>query len=126
MKGLVIPAKCTFTEAIDSYLRYHDLEGDDTANSPEECKLHCCDDVTCTMWQWSDDPPSGSNCIRGDSDNYDSSPAFWQGGKKEWGRAAGRKDLLDMPRTRGGGQLPAGDGPQRRVSILHELLYVRL
>ena len=86
MKGLELPPKCEFDLDLDGYLRYHDLAGDDVPRDKDECQRRCCDDPTCNMWQWSDDPSEGSHCIRGDSDNWDGTGGrYWQGAKRKIG-----------------------------------------
>ena len=79
-------AQCTFSNEIDPYTQYNDLNGDNAAQSSDQCKSNCCGDTACTVWQWSDDPMTPPNCWRGSSTDYgDSGGVEWQG---EQGKAA--------------------------------------
>jgi hypothetical protein len=81
-------AQCTFSNEIDPYTQYNDLNGDSAAQSSDQCKSNCCSDANCQVWQWSDDPMTPPNCWSGNSNDYgDSGGVEWQGEQGKGGPA---------------------------------------
>lgn len=80
-------AACDFDNEIDPYTEYYNLNGDWNAFTADDCKASCCNEPTCTVWQFAQYPMGHqAQCMWGDSSDYgDSGGIQFQG---EQGRGA--------------------------------------
>jgi hypothetical protein len=72
---------CDFDNEIDPYTEYYNLNGDWNAFTADDCKANCCNDATCTVWQFAQYPMGHqAQCMWGDSADYgDSGGIQFQG-----------------------------------------------
>ena len=72
---------CDFDNEIDPYTEYYNLNGDWNAFTADDCKANCCNDATCTVWQFAEYPMGHqAQCMWGDSADYgDSGGIQFQG-----------------------------------------------
>lgn len=74
-------AACDFDNEIDPFTEYYGLNGDWNAFTPDDCKAGCCNEPTCTVWQFAQYPMGHqAQCMWGDSSDFgDSGGAEFQG-----------------------------------------------
>jgi hypothetical protein len=78
---LVLKQQCTFPIDLNPDLKYDGLDPDNDATTADDCRQNCCNDPTCDMYQYSDDPEP--TCRRGaeaDAGDGEASTTTWTGG----------------------------------------------
>jgi hypothetical protein len=64
-------AACDFDNEIDPYTEYYNLNGDWNAFTADDCKAGCCNDPSCTVWQFAQYPMGHqAQCMWGDSSDF--------------------------------------------------------
>ncbi len=64
-------AACDFDNEIDPYTEYYNLQGDWNAFTADDCKAGCCNEPTCTVWQFAQYPMGHqAQCMWGDSSSF--------------------------------------------------------